>query len=190
MQPARTAPRVAPEEEIEVIDIYLSDILGRLVRFITYLSVFCVICYLSCQTAFVALPVISAAMYAFYHPMFAHSIIGGMSATIYTIPYVLTVVGFYRIWHHDMRSPALKRYPWPVLASSLLADAANTVRVALVLAPILVFLSGHGFDHYWQRAADDASLAGQLAATILHCRVMFRWMPVAWKGFDLKPPSD
>jgi len=150
---------------------------ARLLNGSVYFVAFLITCWLAVRMDVITIQTIAGPMYSFYGPIFGAIILGGVSATIYSIPYALTILGFFQINNFDMRSPTPPPRIFSDLVRDVINDAAQTVRMGLVLGPIWVYLSGHAFDHNWHRAAFYASNGGQIAATILHFRLLSAWIP-------------
>ncbi|KAJ3004910.1 hypothetical protein NUW54_g4581 [Trametes sanguinea] len=163
---------------------------ASLLTMLTILGSFGVLCtlasYASTQFAFRA----ARPMYGLYPSLVASMLIGGVCACICYLPTMLAVVCFVYLFDTDIRKggappPGMRPAPhnaarYVGLVRSLLRDGANTIKLALIVAPLYVMAAGNANYVHVESRALEAAGSGQLVAALMTLKIMLTWMKEFW----------
>ncbi|KAI9061212.1 hypothetical protein FKP32DRAFT_1594886 [Trametes sanguinea] len=163
---------------------------ASLLTMVTILGSFGVLCtlasYASTHFAFRA----ARPMYGLYPSLVASMLIGGVCAFICYLPTMLTVVCFVYLFDTDIRKggappPGMRPAPhnaarYVDLVRSLLRDGANTIKLALIVAPLYVMAVGNANHVHVESRALEAAGGGQLVAALMTLKIMLTGMKEIW----------
>lgn len=154
----------------------------------TLIASFVVLCtfasYASTEFALVS----AQPVYALYPSFFAAMVVGGVCACICYSPTMLAVLCFQILFDTDIRkggTPPPGAQPaqpphYGELVMSLFHDAANTIKLALVIAPVYAMTLGSSSEAHVGSRALEAAAGGQLAAAIMTMKIMVVGMREIW----------
>ncbi|KAI0364464.1 hypothetical protein BV20DRAFT_1039386 [Pilatotrama ljubarskyi] len=161
---------------------------SSLLTMLTILGSFVILCTLaSFGTTYFA--VVSARpMWAFYPAVVATMLVGGVCALICYLPTMLAVLCFQYLFDTDIRKggappPGTQPTPpaqWGRMLRSLLRDGADTIKLALILAPVYVMAVGNSNHPRVENRALEAAAGGQLAAALMTLKIMLVGMKEIW----------
>ncbi|KAI0351782.1 hypothetical protein OH77DRAFT_1486906, partial [Trametes cingulata] len=127
-------------------------------------------------------------MWAYYPAVVATMLVGGVCALICYLPTMLAVLCFQYIYGTDIREggtppPGMHSVPpprWGRLVHSVLRDGADTIKLALILAPLYVMVLGNPNHLRVETRALEAAAGGQLAAALMTLKIMLVGMKEIW----------
>ncbi|KAI0661867.1 hypothetical protein C8Q70DRAFT_877543, partial [Cubamyces menziesii] len=132
-------------------------------------------------------------VYRAYPPLVAAMLVGGVCALICYLPTMLGVAGFAYFFDTDIRKggtppPGVHLTPSEShreLLHSLIRDGADTIKVALIVAPLYVMAVGSSAWTRVESRALEAAAGGQLAAALMTLRIMLVGMKELWSLIPL-----
>ncbi|KAI0649552.1 hypothetical protein C8Q79DRAFT_951131 [Trametes meyenii] len=127
-------------------------------------------------------------IYALYPSLVAAMLVGGVCAFICYLPTVLAVLCFQILFETDIRvggmpPPGVGPTPqtsYLELARSLMHDAANVIKLALVITPLYVMALGSSNHVAVENRSLEAAGGGQLAAALMTLKLMLVGMNEIW----------
>ncbi|KAH9885771.1 hypothetical protein C8Q73DRAFT_716973 [Cubamyces lactineus] len=132
-------------------------------------------------------------VYGAYPPLVAAMLVGGVCALICYLPTMLGVACFAYLFDTDIRKggtppPGVHIVPSAScreMLHSLVRDGADTIKVALIVAPLYVMAMGGSAWTRVESRALEAAAGGQLAAALMTLRIMLVGMKELWSLIPL-----